>query len=121
MPAESLVCWKCGVPLGDIPLPLSRLSECKSCHAALHVCRMCEFYDTSVANACREPIAEVVKDKKRSNFCDYFRARPNAYLPPDRGGAQKAKLELDALFGIEGDKTGMPEDDARRKLDDLFK
>lgn len=124
MPAEDLVCWKCGHPLGDLPLRLSRLSDCKGCHAPLHVCRMCEFYDTSVANDCREPVAEVVKDKTRRNFCDYFRARPGAYDPPDRDAEGKAKSELDALFGLDRGKreaAGPPEDEARRKLDDLFK
>jgi len=39
-------CWKCGAPLGDLPIPLSRIAECRACSASLHVCRMCLFYDT---------------------------------------------------------------------------
>jgi len=123
MTAE-LVCWKCGAPLGDIPLPLSRFAECKACHAKLHVCRMCEFYDTSVAKSCREPVAEEVKDKTRANFCDYFRARPGAYAAGDDTAKKKAASELEALFGLSpGSAPASPStaDDARRKLDDLFR
>jgi hypothetical protein len=121
--AEQLVCWKCGAPLGDMPLPLSRFAECRACHTRLHVCRMCEFYDTRVAKSCREPIAEEVKDKTRANFCDYFRARPGAYIPPDRDARDRARAELDALFGAgsSSDSTApATADEARRRLDALF-
>jgi ribosomal protein L40E len=123
MTAE-LVCWKCGAPLGDIPLPLSRFAECKACHAKLHVCRMCEFYDTSVAKSCREPVAEEVKDKTRANFCDYFKARPGAYSARDDAAGRKAASELESLFGLDaGSAPASPStaDEARRKLDELFK
>ena len=71
-----LRCWKCGHGLDDMPMPLRRRDECPACGADLHVCRMCEFYDTSVAKSCREPVAEEVTDKERAQFCDYFRAQP---------------------------------------------
>ena len=74
--SEVLSCWKCGHALDDVPLPLRRRDECPACGTDLHVCRMCEFYDPSVAKSCREPIAEEVTDKERANFCDYFRGRP---------------------------------------------
>ncbi len=53
-------------------MPLRRRDECPACSADLHVCRLCEFYDTSVAKSCREPVAEEVTDKERANFCDFF-------------------------------------------------
>jgi len=123
MSSEHLVCWKCGAPLGDIPLPLSRFAECKSCHAALHACRMCEFYDTSVAKSCREPVAEEVKDKTRANFCDYLRARPGAFTDKDGAAAAKARADLDALFGAGSPSSrASPStpDAARSELDELF-
>src|SRR5437868_7318489 len=94
-----LVCWKCGVSLGDYTLPLRRLEECRKCGAELHVCKLCEFYSIFVAKHCREPIAEEVKDKERANFCDYFKPRPDAYSAAGKTEATKAKSELDALFG----------------------
>lgn len=96
---HGLRCWKCGASLADYTLPLRRLEECRACNAELHVCRMCEFYDTTVARHCRETIAEEVKDKLRANFCDYFRPTPSAYRPVGTSAADRAKAELEALFG----------------------
>ena len=121
--APSLCCWKCGLSLGDIPLPLSRFAECKSCHAPLHVCRLCEFYDTRVAKSCREPIAEEVKDKTRANFCDYFKATPGAWTAPDTAGRDRSQSELEALFGLgSGKAAGSPgtAETAKSELDRLF-
>lgn len=96
---HGLRCWKCGASLADCSLPLRRLEECRACHAELHVCRMCEFYDTSKAKHCREPVADEVKDKMSANFCDYFRPTPGAYRPEATSEADRARTALDALFG----------------------
>lgn len=126
---DTLVCWKCGAPIGDQPLPLGRTAECSVCRADLHVCRMCEFYDTRVAMSCRETIADEVKDKGRANFCDYFTVIPGAYRRADGEISPAARAQLDALFG--GD-TGEARDDntkavsrskadiAREQLEQLF-
>lgn len=115
---DTLVCWKCGASIEDLPLPLGRRDECLACHAELYVCRMCRFHDTSVAKACREPMAEEVKDKERANFCDWFQPRPNAHQP--RGDkTPAAKAELEALFG--GGPAGRTGSSARKELEDLFR
>ena len=97
--SHDLVCWKCGASLADYSLPLRRLEECRSCRSELHVCRMCQFYDTSKAKYCAEPIAEEVKDKTHANFCDYFQALAAAYQPAEQSAAERARSELEALFG----------------------
>jgi hypothetical protein len=122
--AASLVCWKCGAPFGDTPLPLSRFAECKACHGPLHTCRQCEFHDTRVAKSCRETIAEEVKDKTRANFCDYLRPRAGAFVAAETGAANKARSELESLFGMaSGSAPSSPTDAdaARAALDNLFK
>lgn len=96
---HGLRCWKCGVSLADYSLPLRRIEECRACRAELHVCRMCEFYDVGKAKHCRETIADEVKDKERANFCDYFRPTPAAYQAGSVTAAERARLELEALFG----------------------
>lgn len=132
--SEVLSCWKCGHALDDVPLPLRRRDECPACGTDLHVCRMCEFYDPSVAKSCREPIAEEVTDKERANFCDYFRGRPGVQAAGGADDTQAARAKLDALFGIEakadgasGADAGTPmdrkraeADEARKQLDRLF-
>ena len=120
---SELVCWNCGNSLSDYTLPLRRLEECRRCQAELHVCRMCEWYDISVAKHCREPIAEEVKDKQRANFCDYFKPRPGAFSSTPLDEAARAKSQLDALFG--GGKPPAAEqasvaDKARADLEALF-
>jgi ribosomal protein L40E len=119
-----LVCWKCGASLDGEPLPLARLAECPACHVDLHVCRLCGFYDPGVANSCREPVADVVKDKEHANFCGYFQPRPDAWVETVAVAAQQARASLDALFSdpAEGELEDMAGDAerARRRLDDLF-
>lgn len=97
--AHELVCWKCGASLAALTLPLRRLEECPKCRAELHVCRMCVDYDTRVATHCREPTAEEVRDKEHANFCDFFKPRPAAYAAPDTAAVERARAELDQLFG----------------------
>lgn len=125
----SLNCWKCGHALDEMPVPLRRRDECPACAADLHVCRMCEFYDTSVAKSCREPVAEEVTDKERANFCDYFRGQPGVQAAGGVSEADAAKAQLEAMFGIEGEAGGgeppmdrklREAEDARKKLDELF-
>lgn len=118
-----LGCWKCGASLEDIPLPLSRYAKCKSCNVDLHCCRMCEFYDRTVSKQCREPIAEEVKDKQRSNFCGYLQPSGNAFRDSDGSAAAASKSELESLFGMdEGNGAGTPSDpdSSKQQLDDLF-
>lgn len=121
------LCWKCGVPLQNLSLPLTRWAECPHCQAELHICRSCVFFDPKVAKQCREPIAEEVMDKQRANFCDYFQLRPDAYQPKDLQAAQLARAELEALFGGANDAASQASaaaseaEDARAALESLFK
>lgn len=119
----SLVCWKCGVSLADLSLPLRRLDECPQCHAELHVCKLCEWYSLSVAKHCRETVAEEVKDKERANFCDYFKPKADAYSMTDVDASAKAQAELDALFGRPNpaaESAPSAAEKARRELEALF-
>ena len=125
-----LVCWRCGEALVDIPLPLSRRSECRACGAELHVCRLCENYDPKLAGSCQEDRAEEVSDKERANFCDYFSPQPDAYHPRDDSEKLLARAQLEALFGDNPsrDDAATPRqtnsrsatDTAREELEKLF-
>lgn len=75
-----------------------REEQCPFCGADLHSCENCAFHDDHAYNACREPQAERVVDKIRSNFCDYFQFRQEA-----------------------GKSTGNEKQGARNKLEALFK
>jgi len=113
---EPLVCWKCGATLEVVPKPLSRQAICPACAAYLHVCRMCEYHDARVSGGCTEERAEDVSDKTHVNFCDYFKARPNAHQPRNVARQATSRARLDALFDAETQAKTEP----RSALDDLF-
>jgi len=90
-----LKCYHCGEPL-KFADRIGLREECPKCRNDVHVCKNCAFYDVTAYNECREPSAEVVREKDRANYCDYFQ-------PGDgRGGAGKSKSDLmsaaEALF-----------------------
>lgn len=73
-------------------------AECQ-CGEDLHVCKNCEFYDAKVYNECRETSADVVREKARANYCDYFRPVSSQNKDADR----KALLAAaEALFKKSG-------------------
>lgn len=110
-------CWKCGAGLRDVPQPFGRRAECLTCHAELHVCRMCRHYAPDKAKQCREPMAEEVKEKTRANFCDWFQVgEPIRRQTKD----SKDRAALADLFGGPGAGESGGTGDARKALDDLF-
>ncbi|MEZ5445616.1 MAG: hypothetical protein R3F45_07550 [Gammaproteobacteria bacterium] len=117
---DPVLCWRCGHPYAEDTRNVPRAAECAACHADLHVCRMCEFYDTRVARSCRETIAEEVKDKERANFCGYFRIAGGRGPAASDAGAARAQLE--GLFGMGPAQSGGPgsPDAARDALEELF-
>src|SRR5437016_11228842 len=65
------VCHRCGHDIGTVER-IGRRDTCLHCHADLHCCVNCAFYDPAYHNQCREPQAERQVDKQSGNFCDYF-------------------------------------------------
>ena len=70
--------------------------ECCFCRADLHVCKNCEFYDAKAYNECRETSADVVREKERANFCDFFSGKTSGSGEEDK--AAKLRAAADALF-----------------------
>lgn len=90
-----LKCFQCGTELA-FPYTPGRRDECPNCRADVHVCRNCRNYDPNAYNECREPQAEVVKEKDRSNFCDYF--TPGAGVADSADRAKDLRAAAEALF-----------------------
>jgi hypothetical protein len=90
-----VICFKCQKVNTSLS-KIGRRDECLECKSDLHTCRNCEFYDVKSYNECRETSAEMVKEKERANYCDFF--------SPGQKGAkavdEKARLKAaaDALF-----------------------
>lgn len=89
------ICHKCNNQIAQ-DFFIGRQTQCPSCGADLHCCLNCSFYDIGTYNDCREPQAERVLDKSRSNFCDFFSFKQGAKTPvaADSG----AKDNLESLF-----------------------
>ena len=129
-----LRCWNCGVPLTDIPTPISRQANCPACFNELHCCRLCTHFDSfNAADQCDEDRADPPVIKDGANFCEWFNPNPNAF--PAQIGTQTgakgnaARAQLDALFDNQPghQATESPEsaplsreDEVRAKLDRLF-
>ena len=92
-----MICWKCHKEI-TIEKPV-RGDECPLCHADLHVCKACEFYESGAHNDCRESSAEFVSDKERGNFCDYFSPAKTITTGDDNSKANAARDAFNALFG----------------------
>ena len=121
--ADALTCYRCEASLAELPRPLSRLAECPSCSAYLHVCRMCLFFDPAVPKQCREDDAEEVKDKQQANFCDWFKPSDSAFAPGFSAGEAQARDGLAKLFDDDAhDNEGENgDDDTVGEADKLFK
>ena len=89
-------CARCGGALP--PGPYGRKDTCPGCGADLHACAQCRFYAPGHYNDCREPQAERVLDKEKSNFCDLFEPSAGEGTPAGEDSRAAAKARLDALF-----------------------
>ncbi len=110
-----MICWKCRKEI-LIEKPV-RGDECPLCHADLHVCRACEFYENGAHNNCRESSADMVNDKERANFCDYFRVKN-----PTEITDKNTKSAAAALFRLESSTSSgqSKSDKARDVFNSLF-
>lgn len=114
------MCYRCGAALAELSLPLSRQDECPECGNYLHVCVMCINFDKLVPRQCREDGAEEVTEKARLNFCDWFVPSESAFDAGSKANEDRARAELDALFGAPSAKSDDP-DSALSDVEKLFK
>jgi hypothetical protein len=115
----NLQCQFCGAAV-TLAAPIPRESSCENCRRDYHSCRQCRHYDPSRHNACRETQADMVEDKERRNFCEFFDFNPAPIRPgADKSRATDARAKLEGLFGGTAPKPSTA--DARAKLDALFK
>ncbi len=87
-------CWHCGTGLTF--LDYGRTDVCRKCGRDTKTCKGCFFYEQNAHNACREPQADRVVDKEKSNFCDYFKPSQTSGHAAATSSALKAAAE--ALF-----------------------
>ena len=94
-------CWKCGMALKNLLIPFSRYEECINCNADLHACIACKNFNLSVSNGCNEDRADLIVEKEKANFCEYFYANTAAYQKQNNAEGAAARAKLAELFGEE--------------------
>jgi hypothetical protein len=94
--AIQIRCFSCQKELTFSDSRIGFREECMHCRADVHVCKNCHFYDVKAYNECREPAADVVREKDRANYCEYFTPRQGSGEVVDKAAALRAAAE--ALF-----------------------
>jgi hypothetical protein len=128
---SALICWQCGESLDDLPRPISRHAHCPKCFTEVRCCRLCRHFDARIDGAqCAEERAEPPLNKEVANFCEWFDPRGGAFKSQRSARHDKARAELDALFGNPSENTDeippnepqelSQEEQARAKLEALF-
>jgi len=79
----------CAICGAEYEAPIYRTSTCAECGKELKTCTNCNHYLPGAANDCREPVSELVVEKDRANFCDWF--RPSSRT--GRAASQRAAQE----------------------------
>lgn len=97
----AVVCFSCNKEL-TIGAEIGRREECPHCRADVHVCKNCHFYDRNAYNECRETQADVVREKDRANFCDYFQLSTGG--KSNGPSKEDLKAQAEALFKNLGKK-----------------
>ncbi len=90
-------CYRCGSSYA-FKDRIGRGDACPSCDADLRCCRNCRHYSPNAHNQCNEPQAEWVREKDRSNYCDYFEPRRGAAAGEAESKAKDARARFEDLF-----------------------
>ena len=93
-----MFCWKCNKEIKSNEV--YRTTECPDCHAQLHCCKGCKFYAPGSHFDCHENVEELVVDKEKANFCDYF--SPKLTESDSKNKKNKADAAKDAFNALLG-------------------
>jgi hypothetical protein len=91
------ICHACKKEL-NMGRDVGRKDGCPFCGADIRCCFNCSFYDPHVSKQCREPGTELVKEKGRANYCDFFSFSQNASADSGALDPARARKALDDLF-----------------------
>ena len=108
-------CYNCATmlpPGPDFPV------ECHKCHAALHCCKQCTYFEPSTRFQCVKPIPVRIAGKDQANECELFKPR----VTVARDSVQPP------AYGSNGNGPSAPRvveprnpSDARAAFDNLFR
>lgn len=90
-------CYSCGQVFPE-RMSVYRSSLCPSCGKDVKVCLNCRFYEPGAHWDCRETISEMVAEKDRANFCEYFVLSEKNRVARNTDAASRARSKLNDLF-----------------------
>jgi len=93
------MCYACGKKITSRER-IGFRDTCPDCGLALHVCRNCRFFKPGAHWDCAETVSELVPDKEKANFCEWFSLSPEAGkgLAKSSSDSARAKSSFDDLF-----------------------
>jgi len=91
------ICYVCKreLSLGRV---IGRRDECPFCRTDLHCCLSCRFHDPAAPKQCREPAAELIRDKNRANYCDFFAFGESGTTGVQNGEVENSRKAFEELF-----------------------
>jgi hypothetical protein len=90
-------CCFCGCEL-KVDHIVSRQEICPRCHRDVRCCLNCALYDAAAPNQCREPQSEAIRERDRSNFCDFFVCNDTEGGTGDENTLKRVQDEWENLF-----------------------
>jgi hypothetical protein len=91
---------RCGACGAVLPIANSSLEQCPQCHAPMHACLQCTYFDAGKRFECAEPITERVADKNARNACPSYTLRVSVEreTSPDSTRPGDVRRGFDNLF-----------------------
>jgi hypothetical protein len=103
-------CYNCSTML----MPSADLaSTCPKCHAALHCCKQCSYFEPSTRFQCLKPVPVRISPKDTVNACELF--KPRVTVARDGVAAPQAPPPVQQMAEPRNPS------DARAAFDTLFK
>ena len=92
---ETVKCTACGA---KAPPAIRLDSSCPNCHADLHSCRQCSFFDPGAHFQCSKTIPARIANKNARNTCELFTARTVVERQTSSGAPTDARQAFAKLF-----------------------
>ena len=92
---EKVKCASCSV---KIATSINLASTCPTCHADLHTCRQCNYFDPAARFECRKPITAKIVNKNAKNMCELFEPRTIVERETSSGAPTDARQAFKNLF-----------------------
>lgn len=92
---EAVKCAACGA---KAPPNISFESSCAKCHADLHTCRQCTYFDPAAHFECRKSIPARIVNKNARNTCELFTPRTVVERETSSGPPTDARQAFAKLF-----------------------